>query len=99
MTIVTVDNAGTFTIPEEAREALGIADGGELDVEIARDNGWAQVILRSHIPEEDAWAYTEDHREAVRQAAEDIAAGRVYPMSIADLEKIAETLDRRDGAG
>lgn len=97
MTItVTVDDAGTFTIPHEALEALGIAEGGELDVEIARDNGWAEVILRSHIPDEDAWLYTEEHVAAVRAAEEDVAAGRVYTMSIADLRKFAEELDSRD---
>ena len=90
---VTVDDAGTFTIPREALEALGIADGGELDVEIARENGWAEVILRSHIPDEDAWLYTEEHRAAAKAAEEDLAAGRVYKMSPADLRKLADVAD------
>ena len=94
MTItVTVDDAGTFTIPPEALEALGIAAGGELDVEIARDNGWAEVILRSHIPDDDAWLYTEENLEGIRRSREDVAAGRVYRMSEADLRKLADVAD------
>ena len=94
MTItVVVDDGGTFTIPPEALEALGIAAGGELDVEIARDNGSAEVILRSHIPDEDAWLYTEEHVAAVRAADADAAAGRVYQMSPAALRKVADVAD------
>lgn len=98
MTItVTVDDSGRLTIPEEARAALGVAEGGEVDVEIVRDNGWATVNLRSHIPQEDAWLHTQENIEGIKRAEADYTAGRYRRMSEADLRALADVADEPPG--
>ena len=51
------------------------------------------------IPDHDAWAYTPEHREAVRRALEDSAAGRVYRLSEEDLVQLMDEAEqaRREG--
>ena len=51
------------------------------------------------IPREDAWAYTPEHRDAVKRALADSAAGRVYRLSEDDLLRLMEEAEqaRREG--
>ncbi|MGH2608949.1 MAG: AbrB/MazE/SpoVT family DNA-binding domain-containing protein [Tepidiformaceae bacterium] len=89
MTTVTVDNAGRMVLPEDVREAMGLDEGGELEIEVSKELSGTTVVLRHHIPDDDAWAYTEENLEAIRRAEEDYRAGRVFTMSEADLRKAA----------
>jgi bifunctional DNA-binding transcriptional regulator/antitoxin component of YhaV-PrlF toxin-antitoxin module len=93
MTTVTMDKTGNMRIPDDARKALGLDEGGQVDVEVKHGPDGTAVVIRHHIPDEDAWAYTEENREAVRRARADIAAGRVFSMSEDELRKLADVAD------
>ncbi len=96
MTTVTVDKAGGLVLPEEVREAMGLDEGGELDIEVRKEPSGTKLVIRNHIPDEDAWAYTDENRQSIKRAEEDYRAGRVFTMSESDLRKAAGLPDERD---
>ena len=90
---VTIDKTGHVQLPEEVRNDLGLQEGDQLDVEVTRGPGGTAVVLRQHIPDEDAWLYNEENLASIRRADADIAAGRVFRMSEADLRGLADVAD------
>jgi AbrB family looped-hinge helix DNA binding protein len=93
MTTVTVDNAGRLVLPEDVREAMGLGEGGELDIEVTRGPAGPALVIRHHIPDEDAWAYTDENLAGIARARKEIAAGKLHRMSEADLRKLAQVAD------
>lgn len=88
-TLVAVNAQGRVTLPAAVRRKLHITDGSQLEVAVEND----RIMLRPAqvIPAEDAWAYTPEHRAAVRRALEDVKAGRVFRLSWKELERIVDT--------
>jgi hypothetical protein len=66
---------------------MRLEEEAEFEVE-ATDDG--AMILRPVVVmrREDAWAYTAEHRERLRQAHEDSRTGRVRKLSEAELDRL-----------
>ncbi|MGI8912604.1 MAG: AbrB/MazE/SpoVT family DNA-binding domain-containing protein [Chloroflexota bacterium] len=94
---VPMNARGSLTIPMEVRTRLGIEGAGQFELELAED----AIVLRPTAaqPDDDAWAYTPDHRALLERAHRDSREGRVHHLSEADLGRIAEEADRTDAQG
>lgn len=84
-TTVAVNAQGRLTLPADARRSLGLKDGTQLEVRV-EDNEIrlrpARVVLA-----EDAWAYTPESLASIKRSLADIAAGRTFALTTADLER------------
>ena len=65
---------GQLTIPRVMREALHLAEGDPVDLELRDD----AIVLRPRkaIPAGQAWFWTEEWQAGEKEAARDIAKGR-----------------------
>lgn len=85
---VPMNARGNLTIPASVRTRLGIVGAEQFELEVAED----AIVLRptaAHA-DDDAWAYTPDHRDLLERAHRDSLEGRVQQLTEADLERIAE---------
>jgi AbrB family looped-hinge helix DNA binding protein len=84
MARATLRSRGQVTLPPEVREALGVADGDELDFEITATG---EVCIRGLrlIPSDQAWFWTESWQRGESDADEDLAAGRVARYDSEDI--------------
>ena len=64
--VVSMNEQGRLTVPVAAREALHLEGATQFELAVEGD----AIILRPAlvIPREDAWAYTDEHLQRVRQA-------------------------------
>jgi AbrB family looped-hinge helix DNA binding protein len=85
---VPMNAAGIVTIPAEIRSHLGMEGAGQFELELIED----ALVLRptTGTLDEDAWAYTPEHRDLLERAHRDSRAGRVQRLTEAELEQIAE---------
>lgn len=88
---VTMNERGRVTLPIEARRALRLEPGADLEAEVI--DGKLVLTPAILVPREDAWAYAPEHRALVEQAREDARAGRVYHLGRADLEQLIAGTD------
>ena len=91
---IPVNARGNLTIPAKVRSRLGMEGAGQFELELAED----AIVLRpmaAHA-DEDAWAYTPDHRVLLERAHRDSREGRVHRLTEAGLERLAEEADRTD---
>ncbi len=64
-----------ITIPAKTVKRLGLKAGEELELV---DNGKVITLVpRKHIPKDQEWCYTEEWQSGMREAFEDVKAGRV----------------------
>jgi AbrB family looped-hinge helix DNA binding protein len=84
-TTVAVNAQGRITLPADARRSLGLGDGAQLEVRVEEN----EIRLRPArlVIAEDAWAYTAESVASIRRSLADIAAGRVFELTTADLER------------
>lgn len=82
---VAVNGQGRITLPADARRSLGLTAGAELEVRVEEN----EIRLRPArmVIAEDAWAYTPDSLASIKRSLEDIAAGRVFALTTAELER------------
>ena len=82
-TTVAVNAQGRITLPAEARRSLGLSDGAQLEVRVEEN----EIRLRPArlVIAEDAWAYTPESLASIRRSLAEIAAGRVFELTTADL--------------
>ncbi len=85
--LVSMNAAGRITLPAAARRRLGLEGEAQFEIEVTQD----QIILRPAVvlPREDAWAYTPEHRQLLRQAHEDSREGRVRELDESELAALA----------
>lgn len=88
-TLIAVNAQGRVTLPAEIRRELNLTDGSRLEVSL--HDGRITLRPAKVIPAEDAWAYTPENRAAIRRALADVKAGRVYRVSLDELEDLVET--------
>jgi bifunctional DNA-binding transcriptional regulator/antitoxin component of YhaV-PrlF toxin-antitoxin module len=90
MTSITMDERGNILLPPDVLSRLGLEGDTEMEVEVDLDDD--AIILRPAVllRREDAWAYTPEHRELLRRAHDDVAAGRVRRVSKEELEALAD---------
>lgn len=74
--LVDVSRQGRMTLPVKVRAALGIE--GEAQVELELEDGSVRLRPTVVIPREDAWAYSKEHMQLVRQALADVEAGQLH---------------------
>ena len=94
MPVPTITSKGQVTIPKELRERYGLLPGTQVAFE-ERDG---EVVLRAQrlIDADQAWFWTPEWQEGMREAEEDVRQGRVSRWYddpddlIADLEKATE---------
>ena len=84
-TTVAVNAQGRVTLPADARRRLGLADGAQLEVRVEGN----EIRLRPArlVVAEDAWAYAPESLRSIKRSLADIAAGRVYELTPAELER------------
>jgi AbrB family looped-hinge helix DNA binding protein len=90
-TRVTMNEAGRITLPAAIRRLMRLEPNQELEVGVSEDGETLYLRPMVTIPREDAWAYTPEHREAIRRAREDIAAGRLRQMSEEEILAVMES--------
>ena len=90
-TRVTMNEQGRVTLPIEARRALRLEPGADLEAEVI--DGKLVLTPAILVPREDAWAYTPEHRALVERAREDVREGRVYHLGRADLAQLIAGAD------
>jgi AbrB family looped-hinge helix DNA binding protein len=88
-----MSETGRITLPAAIRRLMRLEPNQELEIEVSEDGESLYLRPMVSIPREDAWAYTPEHRESIRRANEDIAAGRVRRMSEEDLRALADVAD------
>jgi bifunctional DNA-binding transcriptional regulator/antitoxin component of YhaV-PrlF toxin-antitoxin module len=81
MASITKMSGGRLTVPADVRKALGLESDQTFEVEASTDED--AIILRpaAVLRREDAWAYTDAHRELLARAHADSREGRVRKMS------------------
>ncbi len=86
--VVGMNAHGRITLPSAARKQLGITGESQFEVEV--DSG--AIVLKPVVilPQEDAWAYTPEHRQLLERAHEDSRTGRVRTLTERELEALAE---------
>jgi AbrB family looped-hinge helix DNA binding protein len=82
---LAVNAQGRITLPAETRRQLGLGDGAQLEMRV-EDN---EIRLRPArvVVAEDAWAYTPESLASIKRSLDDIAAGKVFELTTADLER------------
>ncbi len=88
-TYLTLDSKGRTTLPEEVREELGVGPGDFLILD-RTEHGTYELVPAELVPKEDLWHFHPEFRERLRQAEEDIKAGRTQRVSG---ERFLELLD------
>jgi antitoxin MazE len=90
--LVKVTRGGQVTIPAALRRAVGIEVGDYLEVQIVEDS----LVLspRQVIDKSQAYFWTEEWQEGVREAVEDLKAGRVERFET--LEDLIADLDAEE---
>jgi bifunctional DNA-binding transcriptional regulator/antitoxin component of YhaV-PrlF toxin-antitoxin module len=90
MTKVLMSEDGRLTLPTETRRSLALE--GETEFEIEVDEARDAIIRRPvfDVPQEDAWAFTPEHRRLIARARLDAREGRVYRLSELDLMPFVE---------
>jgi len=85
--LVNILEKGLVTLPKKIRDALHIAPGDAVDVEV-RDG---EVVLRpvKVIPKSQAYFWTDKVQKRIKKSEEDLKAGRYKIVKTAD-ELIAE---------
>jgi len=73
--IVQMKKNAALTIPKEVRQALRLADEGEI-FEMSVENGKIILEPKALIPKDQQWYWTEEWQAAEREADEDIKEGR-----------------------
>ncbi len=86
-----MNTQGQVTIPEELREALG--DEGCVEFEASVDAASRELTLNhvGSIPDEDAWAFTAEHRAALERARADVRAGRVRTLTLKSSKRLPQS--------
>jgi AbrB family looped-hinge helix DNA binding protein len=86
--IVHMNPAGRITIPASTRRALNLAAEAELEATV--EDG--ALVLRPVLVlrQEDAWAYTPQHRELLRRAHDDSREGRYREMTEEQFLEVAD---------
>ena len=82
--VVAVNRQGRITLPVDVRRRLGIGEGTQLEVKV--ESNTVQLRRASVIPDEDRWAYTPAAIASLTRALADVKAGRVFELSVRDLE-------------
>ena len=73
--IVQMKKKAALTIPKEVRQALRLADEGEI-FEMSVEDGKIILEPKALIPKDQQWYWTEEWQAAEREANEDIKEGR-----------------------
>jgi bifunctional DNA-binding transcriptional regulator/antitoxin component of YhaV-PrlF toxin-antitoxin module len=86
--IVHMNAAGRLTIPAATRAELGVAGETEFEADVEED----ALVLRRVVVlrQEDAWAYTPEHRALLARAHADSREGRVHKLTEAQLQELAD---------
>lgn len=87
-TRVSMSKTGRITLPADVRKAMELDGEAEFLVEELGDG--EGLILRPVVLmlREDAWAYTAEHRARLKEAHEDVRAGRVRSVTEAELDEL-----------
>ena len=88
LSTMSLSEDGSLEIPAEQLAALGLRPYSLVDVCVDVANG-ALTVRSVDPPEDEAWLYTPEHLERLRQADEDFRTGRYRQMSEADLRALA----------
>lgn len=91
-TVVGMNGRGRLTLPAETRRQLGIEGEAQFQVEVRDGKAVLQPMVL--VPQEDAWAYTPEHRALVKRALQEVREGRTVRMGPDDLERLAAETDR-----
>lgn len=73
--IVQMKKKAALTIPKEVRQALRLADEGEI-FEMSVEDGKIILEPKALIPKDQQWYWTEEWQAGEREADEDIKEGR-----------------------
>ena len=84
-TKVLMDASGALTIPAEIREELGMAGATVVEIEVI--DGTLALRPSDDIPEDDAWAYTPEHRALLDRA---LREGDGRSLSEAELTRLID---------
>ena len=89
-TRISMSKTGRITLPAELRRTLDLE--GEAEFLVEELEAGEGLVLRPVIMllREDAWAYTAEHRERLRQAHDDSRAGRVRRVTEEELDALLE---------
>jgi len=74
-TFLTLDKKGRTTLPEEVREALGVAAGDFILLE-RTDRGTFELVPATLVPNDQLWFHHPAMQARIAKAEEDFAAGR-----------------------
>jgi AbrB family looped-hinge helix DNA binding protein len=72
---VTVGDKGRLTLSEDVRRHLGINEGDVVLIELT-ENGTAEIVPAALVPRDQVWFAHPEMQARMREAHEDIAAGR-----------------------
>lgn len=75
MSRVKLGTRRQITLPAETVKRLGIMPGEEL--ELVEHEKVIMLVPRKHIPKDQQWYYTEEWQRMMREAFDDLKAGRV----------------------
>lgn len=64
-----------ITIPQETLKRLGLKPGEEF--ELVESQKTIVLVPRKHIPKDQRWYYTDQWQQMMREAFEDLKAGRL----------------------
>jgi len=91
---LTLDQKGRATLPEEVREALGLR-GGDLLLLERTEKGTFELVPAALVPRDQLWFHHPKVQERVRQAEEDLAAGRsTRTRSVEEAQSLLDGLKR-----
>ena len=76
---VTLRPKGQLTLPAEIREALHVAEGDEIEFDVAEDGAVVMHGLKV-IRADQEWFWTEEWQEGEREVDRAIAAGDLSPV-------------------
>ncbi|MCC7365711.1 MAG: hypothetical protein IT303_15210 [Dehalococcoidia bacterium] len=91
--------AGSVALPEEALEALGVTDGGEVTVVV--EDGEVRLCHASpgtYTDPEDGFVFGPGHEERLRQALADYESGRVVTLTSDRLRQLLGVADDSEDA-
>jgi len=72
---ITLDKKGRATLPEEVRQALGVAEGDFVLLE-KTERGTYELVPASLVPKDQLWFYHPEMQKRIARAEEDLRAGR-----------------------
>lgn len=85
--VVHMSEEGRLTLPASARRRLGI--DGEVDLCLDFESRGFVLTPAVILTQEDAWAYTSEHRRLLERAHADSREGRVRRLSEGQLDRVA----------